>query len=61
MLQIIDQFPNTLKAPYPSIYVDKLDNNSINLILRFWIDSKDDYYEMKSNVTETVNLAFKKG
>jgi small-conductance mechanosensitive channel len=59
MLQVIDKFPNVLKAPYPSIYIDKLDNSSINLTLRFWIDSKDEYFEMRSNVIETVNLAFK--
>lgn len=59
MLQVIHQFPNILKAPEQEIIIDKLDNSSINLILRFWIDSKDEYFMTKSNVTETVNLAFK--
>ncbi len=59
MSQVIEQFPNVLKAPYPDIIVNKLDNSSIQLLLRFWIDSKDEYFTMKSNVTETINLAFK--
>jgi small-conductance mechanosensitive channel len=34
-------------------------DSSINLSLRFWINSKDWYFSSQSNVTETVNLAFK--
>lgn len=60
MRQVIDQFPNILKDPEPIITVDKLDNWSINLVLRFWIHSKNwKYLRTKSNVTETINLAFK--
>jgi small conductance mechanosensitive channel len=34
-------------------------DSSINLSLRFWINSKDWYFSSQSNVTETINLAFK--
>jgi len=59
MLQVAEKFPNILVVPETSVFVDKFDESSINLILRFWIDSKDEYFTMKSNVTETINLAFK--
>lgn len=60
MRQVVDQFTNVLKEPEPIITVDKLDNWSINLVLRFWILSKNwKYLRTKSNVTETINLAFK--
>ncbi|MDP2090292.1 MAG: mechanosensitive ion channel [Candidatus Gracilibacteria bacterium] len=60
MRQVVDQFTNVLKEPEPIITVDKLDNGSINLVLRFWILSKNGkYLRTKSNVTETINLAFK--
>ncbi len=59
MNQVVEQFPNVLKAPEPSIFVEKFDNSAIKLSLRFWIDSKEEYFQTKSNVTETINLAFK--
>ena len=59
MLQVLNQFPNILKAPASNIYVDKFDESSINLTLRFWINSSDEFFLIKSNVTETINLAFK--
>lgn len=59
MIQVVSQFPNVLKAPEPSIFVDKFDSSAINLSIRFWIDSKDEYFQTKSNVMETINLAFK--
>lgn len=59
LMQIIEQFPNILQAPSPNVFVDKMWDSSINLSLRFWINSKDPYFVVKSNVTETVNMAFK--
>lgn len=60
LLQVIKSFPNILKAPEPSIFITKFDSSSINMSLRFWIDSKTgNYFTTKSNVTETINLAFK--
>ncbi len=59
MLQVLRQFPNILQAPESNIFIDKFDDSSINLSLRFWINSSDQYFLIKSNVTETINLAFK--
>ncbi len=61
MLQVVEQFPHVLRWPEPMVVVDKLDNSSINLKVLFWIDSKTwNYFMTKSNVTETINLAFRK-
>lgn len=60
LMQVIEQFPHVLRAPEPQVLVDKFDTSSINLQLRFWIDSKTgEYFITRSNVTETINLAFK--
>ncbi len=59
MRQVVDQFPNVLKDPEPIITLDRLDDWCITLVLRFWINSKNGkFLRTKSNVTETINLAF---
>lgn len=57
--KVLETFPNILKAPKLDIIVEKLDNNWILLINRFWVWSKEDFFHLKSNITETINLAFK--
>lgn len=59
MLQVLNNFPNILTSPAANVFVDSFWDNAIKLSLRFWISSDDAFLEMKSNVTETVNLAFK--
>lgn len=60
MMQVIEQFPWVLRAPSSMVIIDKLDNSSINLVLRFWIKSDSgEYFITRSNVTETINLAFR--
>ncbi|QFR39450.1 mechanosensitive ion channel family protein [Candidatus Gracilibacteria bacterium 28_42_T64] len=59
ILKVIESFPNILNAPHPDILVDKLDNSGIKLLIRFWMHTDDDYIQLKSNVTETLNLACK--
>lgn len=59
LMQVIEKFPNVLTAPHPDVFVTEMADSSINLSLRFWINSKDWYFSSQSNVTETVNLAFK--
>jgi small conductance mechanosensitive channel len=61
MINILWNFPSIMKAPEPVVMVTNFWDSSIDLSLRFWIDSKTGkYFEVKSNVMETVNLAFKK-
>jgi small conductance mechanosensitive channel len=59
IMQVLGSFANILKAPKPEVIIVWFENSAINLSVRFWIDSKWDYFESKSNVTETINLAFK--
>lgn len=57
---VLENFPNILKAPESDIIIDKLDNSWILVKVRYWTYSKDDFFHTRSNVTETINLAFKK-
>lgn len=59
MLQISESFPYILKAPHSDIFIQEFWDNWIKLSLRFWINSKDNFFEIKSNVTETINHMFK--
>lgn len=59
MMQVVDKFPNILRTPEPDVLIAEMKDSSINLSLRFWINSKDWFFIQKSNVTETINLAFK--
>ena len=59
MLQVVNTFPNVLKSPESDVLVKSFWTSSIDLVLRFWVDSKDWFIVSQSNVTETVNLAFK--
>ena len=60
MIQIMEKFPNILKAPDPDVLIKKIWDSSIELSLRFWVDSNNEYLWLQSNVTETIHLAFKK-
>jgi len=57
--KVLDSFPNILNDPKTQIVVDKLDDSWILIIVRAWISSSDKYVQVKSNITETINLAFK--
>lgn len=57
--KVITNFPMVLQAPATDVLVQDLWDNGIWLTLRFWINSKENFITLKSNVTETVNLAFK--
>ncbi len=57
--KVLDSFPNILQAPAPSILVQELGEWWWKLTLRYRVLSKDDFLAIQSNVTETINLAFK--
>jgi len=40
-MQVIKKFPNVLVSPQPDVFVTEMADSSINLSLRFWINSKD--------------------
>ncbi len=56
--KVIANFPNILPAPQYDVIIDSLWENGILIKTRFWIHSKDHYFTIKSNVTETINLWF---
>ncbi len=57
--KVISNFPMVLQAPASDVLIDDLWDNGVALKLRFWVNSKENFVTLKSNVTETVNLAFK--
>lgn len=57
--KVVSNFPMILQAPESDILVKALGDNGIELTLRFWIHSRENFITVKSNITETVNLAFK--
>jgi len=59
ILQVLKNFEDILKSPEPEILITEFKDSAININVRFWIYSKWQFFTMKSNVTETINLAFK--
>lgn len=59
LLKVASNFPQILSTPEPDVLVNDLWERGILLKLRVWIHSKDNFIILKSNLTETVNLAFK--
>lgn len=57
--KVVSNFPMVLSAPASDVIIWKLWDNGVELTLRFWVSSQENYITLKSNVTETVNLAFK--
>ncbi len=57
--KVASNFPNILQAPETDILVEYLGERGVCLKLRFWIHSGDNFITIKSNITETINLAFK--
>ena len=58
--KVINSLPNILQAPEPSIIITELGQNWIQLKIMAWISSKDNYFRARSNLAETINLAYKK-
>lgn len=57
--QVISNFPMVLQAPASDVLIQDLWDKGVWLKLRFWVNSKENFVTLKSNVTETVNLAFR--
>ena len=61
IIKVLESFSSRiLPSPDHTIIVSKLDDSWILLKVRFWIPTQGGHFiELKSNVTETINLAFK--
>lgn len=57
--KVLWTFPNILTAPESKILLTEFDDSSIWLKIMFWLNINDDYFGTRSNVIETINLAFK--
>ena len=58
--KVMGSIPGILQAPEASVIVTELWDNWIKLRIQAWISSKDNYFSARSNITETLNLAFRK-
>ncbi len=56
--KVTSNFPMILAAPEADILIQSLWDKWVELKLRFWIHSKENFITIQSNVTETINLAF---
>lgn len=59
LMKVFESFPNVLQAPHADVIVDDLGDNGVLLKARYWMSVTDDYFALKSNLTETINLAFR--
>lgn len=57
--KVVSNFPVVLQAPASDVLIRELWDRGVGLKLRFWISSKENFVTLRSNVTETINLAFK--
>jgi len=55
----LSTFPNILTAPESKILLTEFDDSSIGLKVMFWLNINDDFFGTRSNVMETINLAFR--
>ena len=59
LLKVASNFHEVLAAPEPDVLIEDLWERWVLLKLRVWIHSKENFITLRSNLTETVNLAFK--
>ncbi len=57
--KVINSLPNILQSPEPSVIVTELWADWVQLKVMAWISSQDNYFSARSNLAETLNLAFK--
>jgi len=61
---VIDSFPSILKSPESQVWITWVTNWNINVKIIFWMYSRDIsewyFFTIKSNILETLNLAFRK-
>jgi small conductance mechanosensitive channel len=58
--KVMNSLPGILQAPEASVIITDLWDNWIRLRVQAWISSKDNYFKVRSNIAETLNLAFRK-
>jgi small conductance mechanosensitive channel len=56
--EALDEHPPVLKEPGPAIVLDEFSDNSINFLVRFWVDSKSNWVGTKSGVIKLIKKHF---
>lgn len=56
---VLASFPNVLRDPEPQIWITNLEEWAVKIKILFWLSSKDKVFIVRSNIVETINLAFK--
>ena len=57
--KVSQTFDEILTSPEAKVIVDSFDDSYIRIEYRPWIHSDDNFITLKSNILETINLAFK--
>ena len=59
-LQVIRDNVDIAREPEPVVLLDEFDDSSINLLLRFWVDSKSHWLNTRSQIIIDLKKAFDK-
>lgn len=57
-IKVTESFPMILQNPASRVLVSEMQDDGVLLTLQFWVSTEEGFYQTKSNVTETLNLAF---
>lgn len=57
LLDIATSFDKVMKDPAPSVMVEELSENSVNISLRYWA-TNDDFWDCRWHVLETIKTRF---
>jgi small conductance mechanosensitive channel len=54
---VLDDDPRVLQDPEPNVAVDDLSDNSVNFVVRPWVNAED-YWAVRWDLTERIKLGF---
>jgi len=57
--KVVQTVPGIMLTPEHQVWFEELSENGMNVKLLFWIGSKEPYFMTRSNVVETLNVAFR--
>ncbi|MCT4617159.1 MAG: mechanosensitive ion channel [Candidatus Gracilibacteria bacterium] len=57
-IKVTESFPVILQNPSVRVLVRDMEDDGVVLTLQFWVASDEGFYQIKSNVTETLNMVF---
>ncbi|MFH1298255.1 MAG: mechanosensitive ion channel domain-containing protein [Patescibacteria group bacterium] len=57
MLSVLHNHPRVVQHPVPAVVLDEFSDSSINFKVRFWVQSKDRWIEIKSEIIQLLKAA----